>query len=308
MNFWWVNQGQTFRHEVDGGYLWSPKVDANGSYNHSYEAMTKARVGDFVFSYSDGHIRAIGVVQASAYSGPKPNFGLAGANWKNVGWYLEVDFLEFENPVNPKLFLDKLIPLLPEKYSPYLSSGRGNQKGYLFAISNSIGELLAVQSGLELLDVIRLVGAPRNSDLEMVIDDDLKAYEFRGEVEKLQLVMARLGQGVYRHNLRSIENQCRVTQVTNPRHLRASHMKPWSKSTNEEKIDGNNGLFLAPHVDHLFDSGYITFEEHGSLVISPALDTRVLNNWKLIREIESKSFTADKMPYLTYHQEYVFIG
>jgi hypothetical protein len=26
MRYWWVNQNQTFRHEVDGGYLWSPKL------------------------------------------------------------------------------------------------------------------------------------------------------------------------------------------------------------------------------------------------------------------------------------------
>lgn len=25
MRFWWVNQNQTYRHEVPGGYLWSPK-------------------------------------------------------------------------------------------------------------------------------------------------------------------------------------------------------------------------------------------------------------------------------------------
>ena len=25
MRYWWVNQGQTYREEREGGYLWSPK-------------------------------------------------------------------------------------------------------------------------------------------------------------------------------------------------------------------------------------------------------------------------------------------
>ena len=27
MAYWWVNQNKTWRHEVSGEYLWSPKVD-----------------------------------------------------------------------------------------------------------------------------------------------------------------------------------------------------------------------------------------------------------------------------------------
>ena len=29
MRFWWVNQNQTWRQEVGGGYLWSPKRETN---------------------------------------------------------------------------------------------------------------------------------------------------------------------------------------------------------------------------------------------------------------------------------------
>ena len=31
MRYWWVNQNQTFRQELAGGYLWSPKRNANGA-------------------------------------------------------------------------------------------------------------------------------------------------------------------------------------------------------------------------------------------------------------------------------------
>ena len=46
MNYWWANQNQTYVHEVGGGYLWSPKVNADGRRNRFYDAMTEAAPGD----------------------------------------------------------------------------------------------------------------------------------------------------------------------------------------------------------------------------------------------------------------------
>jgi len=42
MRYWWVNQNQTYRHEVVGGYLWSPKRKSNGGINPFYESMREA--------------------------------------------------------------------------------------------------------------------------------------------------------------------------------------------------------------------------------------------------------------------------
>jgi putative restriction endonuclease len=39
MRYWWVNQSQTYRHEVGGGYLWSPKRKQGGQLNPFYESM-----------------------------------------------------------------------------------------------------------------------------------------------------------------------------------------------------------------------------------------------------------------------------
>jgi len=39
MRYWWVNQKQTYRHEIRGGYLWSPKKNANGATNRFYDNM-----------------------------------------------------------------------------------------------------------------------------------------------------------------------------------------------------------------------------------------------------------------------------
>jgi len=51
MNYWWVNQNQTFKQERAGGYLWSPKRKADGNRNPFYEFMREVAPGDIVFSF-----------------------------------------------------------------------------------------------------------------------------------------------------------------------------------------------------------------------------------------------------------------
>ena len=61
MRYWWVNQNQTYRHEITGGYLWSPKRNANGARNPFYESMREVAPGDLIFSFMDTRILAVGI-------------------------------------------------------------------------------------------------------------------------------------------------------------------------------------------------------------------------------------------------------
>src|SRR5438132_4137092 len=51
MRYWWVNQNQTYRAEVRGSFMWSPKQNANGARNQFYENMREMSPGDVVFSF-----------------------------------------------------------------------------------------------------------------------------------------------------------------------------------------------------------------------------------------------------------------
>ena len=66
MRYWWVNQNQTYRAEVRGSFMWSPKQNANGARNQFYENMREVSPGDVVFSFCDTRIKAIGVVTGGA--------------------------------------------------------------------------------------------------------------------------------------------------------------------------------------------------------------------------------------------------
>ena len=89
-------------------------------------------------------------------------------------------------------------------------------------------------------------------------------------------------------------------------HLRASHIKPWRQSTDFEKLDGNNGLLLSPHLDHLFDRGYISFTDDGTMLVSRSLDETVIERWGINPHRSYGQFSEAQRRYLAYHREHVF--
>src|SRR4029077_15509490 len=109
MRFWWVNQKQTYRHEVRGGYLWSPKRKSNGAANPFYDFMREVAPGDVVFSFADAAIKAIGIVATHAYEAPKPlEFGVAGAYWELIGWRVDVRFFQLRHSIPPRGYMSPL--------------------------------------------------------------------------------------------------------------------------------------------------------------------------------------------------------
>ena len=106
-----------------------------------------------------------------------------------------------------------------------------------------------------------------------------------------------------------IERSCRITDVTRPEHLRASHCKPWRDATNDERLDGENGLLLTPNADHLFDRGFIGFESNGDVLISPVADRESLSRMGLDadRSLNVGQFGDGQKRYLEFHRENVLL-
>lgn len=100
-------------------------------------------------------------------------------------------------------------------------------------------------------------------------------------------------------------------KVDNPAHLRASHAKPWRDciNNNDERLDGENGSLLTPSIDHLFDRGFITFEDSGVLVLSPIAHLPSLNRMGVPTQesLNVGGFTAGQKQYLEYHRASVFL-
>jgi putative restriction endonuclease len=310
MQYWWVNQNQTYAHEVNGGYLWSPTQNRNGARNVFYDNMTRVEPGDVVFSFCGTFIKAIGVARGRAESSVKPSeFGTVGSNWGNEGWYVPVDFTELRSPIRPKDHIDSLRPTLPDKYSPLQSSGDGNQGVYLAELPEAMAGILRQLLGGQ-VEAIFLFAKPFVVDepSDGLAEQSIQSRLDIAETEKQQLIRARRGQGLFRMRLESIESCCGVTGVSQRIHLRASHLKPWRDSTDVEKLDGNNGLLLAPHIDHLLDRGFISFTDSGEILISSKLDLSILKSWGVNSELNFGPFNPHQQRYLAFHREHVFLG
>lgn len=144
MRYWWVNQNQTYRHEVDGGYLWSPKRKKGGHRNPFYEFMREVSPGDLIFSFADTWVRAFGIAQSNAYEAPKPTeFGAVGRSWSDIGWRVDVKFHRVTRGFRPADWIDRLRPLLPGRYSPLLPNGNGVQSIYLTEVPEPLALSLA---------------------------------------------------------------------------------------------------------------------------------------------------------------------
>jgi hypothetical protein len=317
MRFWWVNHKQTYRQETGGRYIWSPKTNRNGARNQSYDNMHLAVTGDIVFSYAQAEIRQLGIVTRPAASCPKPaEFGQAGMNWAHDGWMVPVDWHPVPQPLRPKSLITDLRPHLPETYSPLNPvTGNGAQNIYLAAVPDGMAGVLVSRLGTWAADLLRVAQGTGDDDgavrgVDDALEDGVRDDPDLDETTRRAVIEARRGQGRFRLNVEAVEQRCRISGVSDLRLLKASHIKPWrSCSTTAERLDGNNGLLLCPNVDHLFDRGYISFEDKGHVLISPLVDAAqvALLGVSTAPPLHVGPFNVGQTGYLAFHRDSVFL-
>lgn len=130
------------------------------------------------------------------------------------------------------------------------------------------------------------------------------------ETEKVTLIKARKGQGLFRNRLKEkYNNKCIVTDISISQVLIASHIKPWAISNNEERLSVDNGLLLSATFDRLFDSGLISFKKDGTMLISNLISKE---NIEKLHLKEGQAYDIKYNPrmeeYLNYHNDVIYIG
>ena len=126
------------------------------------------------------------------------------------------------------------------------------------------------------------------------------------ELEKRDPYLHRL----YKSDLKEESTQlfgkkiCYLEKLDYPS-LVASHIKPFKKSQPSEQYDKDNGLLLSRGMDALFDKGYISFDDDGSILLSDRLSEEVkehLGNYFL----DPIVLNERRLKYLEYNRSYVF--
>ncbi|KVW48210.1 HNH endonuclease [Burkholderia ubonensis] len=122
--------------------------------------------------------------------------------------------------------------------------------------------------------------------------------------EAERLVVQRVGQELYRSALMDYwQGRCCVTGLAVPALLRASHIKPWAKcQSDDERLDVFNGFLLAPHVDALFDGGWISFSDQGVVLLSEALPSGAKTQLGVSSEWTIRNLKPGHVPYLAFHR------
>lgn len=107
--------------------------------------------------------------------------------------------------------------------------------------------------------------------------------------EKIGAVNNRIGQGIFRRNVIDLwqSERCAVTLVDIGCMLTATHIKSWEHCSEEEKLDGANGLMLCAHVSQLFSNHLATFSPKNGryvLEVSSTIDSMQLKGLGIEKE------------------------
>ena len=139
-----------------------------------------------------------------------------------------------------------------------------------------------------------------NDELDNIINT-LSSNELAGtDIEKI--MKSRISQGAFRRMLMlSFHHKCCLCDITTTSVLRASHIKSWSISSREERIDSNNGLLLCANHDALFDRYLISFNPvDGKICISSSIDEEQRNALNISDSL-TLSINSEMHDYITFH-------
>jgi len=177
--YWWVNQGGTNQQEIEGGYLWAPLKSAGGRELGHHQSMADLRVGDVVFHYRAGHIRAISGVTQSAILTPLSNEP-PDEEGEPSGRRALVDVAVLGDSVSLN---DIPIDWRLEEGGPFNSSGSIKQ-GYLFPLS---GDFVAKLAGRfpQLAERVAIEADVQSGAPAPYLEPDLETIRSRIEAEGL---------------------------------------------------------------------------------------------------------------------------
>lgn len=138
---------------------------------------------------------------------------------------------------------------------------------------------------------------------------DIQENQHIAPTEKMRMVKERIAQHKFRKNQDEYwGHKCAVTGCDLRALLVASHIKPWAESDDEQRVQVGNGLLLIKNLDGLFDSGMITFDHNGQIIISPQLSESHRIHLGVNDNMKLRKISDEHKLFLDYHREYIFIS
>jgi hypothetical protein len=275
LNFFWVNIGKSHKEAIEGHFLWAPihseKPKTDGGVRTTYfshwNSVATVRAGDIIFCNVDRKIAYVAIAKLDAYEAAPPSTRTF-TEWDPNGRRVDVEFIPLEPPISIEGYiLDSFKDRYNDRCTPRVVTKTGTIfQGYMASLPTDAG-----------IDLLRLAGDQEEAIATTSLNLSAPTMSQRRSTSpttKQALREARIGQGRFRRDLLTLWQRCPITGITNPDLLIASHVKPWSISSDEEKLDPYNGFLFAVHIDRLFDKGLISFDGEGHILISQHLSER----------------------------------
>jgi putative restriction endonuclease len=305
MEFYWVNIGMSLEEVKQNKFLWAPLCskkprdpkNLNKGFRTTHlshwDVVADVKKGDVIFCNYNRTLLFVAIAISDAYQAERPKSRAFDA-WHDQGNQVKVKLIE----LTPPLSIDGYIcELFSKRYNDsstikVIREGDGVFQGYMAGIPQGAG-----------IELLRLSGDTEEIIVEESENADSKKRKSKidGTTRKI-LSEARIGQGQFRQDLIKKWKKCAISGITNFSLLIASHILPWSKSDDSQRLDPYNGFLLAVHIDRLFDQGLISFDDGGKIIISSHLsptDATVMG----IHSALSLPLDARHKPYLAKHRE-----
>lgn len=210
-------------------------------------------------------------------------------------------------PIAPTYF-DRAFALLGADFKTSRRCSWENYSAYIGLIGELKSMLAEALSGeVTLLDAHSFAWILSSQMAEKGKVADVSEYSKLSTTEREAVIRARVGQGQFRQRLIEYWQGCAVTGCSETALLRASHIKPWSESTLKERLHLFNGLLLSPTLDACFDSGFVSFDDAGDIMISDKLSEGDLTALGIHRDMKLARMEPGHKKYLAYHRDNIFI-
>lgn len=297
MAFFWVNLGKSYKEVVAHNFLWAPAyvVGNNGKKKTSagWEPVKEVNAGDVIFCNRDENIIYVAVASRAAYPAKRPPTRVFD-KWNDEGFQIDVDLTILTPAVSVEGFKAALMAIHNDECSPVLFTKTGG-------IAQQDMVRLPLGAGALILSCL--------GDAEVNVCEQV-TFRKKGRLKqggtRETVAQARVGQGQFREDVLSLwQHKCPVTGLRKSELLTASHIVRWSLSNEIEKIDPNNGFPFSPAIDKLFDLGYVSFNDHGELLIrTSALDMQDLRCLGIDPDAKIKVLNSEQKAYLARHRQF----
>lgn len=294
MEFYWVNVGGTHKEVLEGKFLWAPvsSLQSNGKEKTlvHWDNVGAVKEGDIIFCCREKQIYAIVIATADAFDAERPTNRSFSA-WSNYGRRINIDLTQLERPI----LRDEIAAVFMDQFNSQTSPSLFTKGGTLNQIYMAH---LPVRAGVFLLEASGQLPAFEN----LLITQGASGKKV-DKTTRESIVQARVGQGQFRAALLSIwRGKCALTGIENPDLLVASHIEAWWLADNAARLDPDNGLLLATHVDRLFDRGLISFADDGALLLSRRLSHHDRSVFGLNQFAGISNLTSGNRRYLAKHR------